>query len=186
MKAAATAPKTPGAKNIEALAYSPAGELWIGFRSPVVGGKALLLPVLNPGEMLDTVGTRAQLGTPQWMDLGGLGLRDMLWHPDGTSVLLLAGPVDGGEGFALFTWTGKVGDPPVRLNSQPLAGLHAEALMWVGASPSRLLVLSDDGSERIGAQECKLCPPEQQRFKARFVPLVTEGDAGGRPSDPPS
>ncbi len=52
--AAQKAPKEPGGSNIEGMTAQPDGRsVIIGFRNPVPQGKALVLPLLNPLEMLD-------------------------------------------------------------------------------------------------------------------------------------
>lgn len=168
VKAANTAPKQAGGLNIEALCFTPDGKLWIGFRSPVPAGRALLVPLLNPAEVLDQPGAVARLGEPVRLNLGGHGLRDMAMHPDGKSLLLLAGPVEGKGPFAIHRWSGRPADAPVLWPDAPLAGLHPEGLLVSGG---RLLVISDDGGERIGDRDCKDCPPEHRRFRGRWVAL---------------
>lgn len=74
-EAAAHAPKSPDALNIEALSGTPSGHLLIGFRNPIPEGKALLVPLLNPNEVI--AGQSPRFGDPILMDLGGLGLRGM-------------------------------------------------------------------------------------------------------------
>src|SRR5260221_3952592 len=58
--ASALAPKLPGALNIEALCATPDQHILIGFRNPIPPGQALIVPLLNPNDLLD--GQRAQFG----------------------------------------------------------------------------------------------------------------------------
>ncbi|HEY5481214.1 MAG TPA: DUF3616 domain-containing protein, partial [Verrucomicrobiae bacterium] len=51
-EAAHRAPKDPDALNIEGLSAMAEGQLLIGFRNPVPAGKALLIPLLNPNEVI--------------------------------------------------------------------------------------------------------------------------------------
>jgi hypothetical protein len=73
--AAELAPKAKGGLNIEALAATPNGELLIGFRNPIPKGRALIVPLLNPNDLLS--GGRARFGDAILLDLNGLGLRGM-------------------------------------------------------------------------------------------------------------
>lgn len=61
-EAAALAPKAAGGLNIEGLAATPEGYLLIGFRNPLPGGKTLIVPLLNPTEVV--TGNQAKLGAP--------------------------------------------------------------------------------------------------------------------------
>lgn len=106
------APKERGGFNIESLCA--AGErLLIGFRNPILEGKALLVPLENPRELV--LGkARAVLGEPIFLDLGGLGFRDMVKWLGG--FLIVAGDFrDRFEdpkalGPRLFWWDGKLED----------------------------------------------------------------------------
>src|SRR5262249_52957870 len=74
--AATRRPKDKGALNIESLA-ADGDKLWIGFRNPIgKDGKALMVPLLNPREVIEK-GGKARLGEPITLNLGGLGFRDM-------------------------------------------------------------------------------------------------------------
>ncbi len=172
--AAALAPEEGGV-NIEGLAAAPEGSLWIGFRSPVPAGRALLVPLLNPEAVVQ--GERAQLGEPALLDLGGLGVRDLLWA--GARCWILAGPANGGGAFRLFVWEG----PGRRVRAVPWAGalprrFRPEALLGpvperasAPENPARFLMLSDDGGRRIDDCDCQELPdPAQRRFRAVWIP----------------
>ena len=70
------APKVLGAVNIEGLTSFGEGQLLIGFRNPIPKNKALLVPFLNP---LDVVmhGAHAIFGEPITLDLNGRGVRSI-------------------------------------------------------------------------------------------------------------
>jgi hypothetical protein len=71
--AARRPPHSPGALNIEGLTDMPgSGHLLVGLRSPVPGGRALLIPIRNPDAMVER-GEPADLGPPIQLDLGGTG-----------------------------------------------------------------------------------------------------------------
>ncbi len=171
--AASRAPEE-GGLNLEGLAASPDGALWLGFRSPVLDRRAILVPLLNPGALLR--GERARLGEPVTLNLGGLGVRDLLWVRG--RCWILAGPANGGGGFRLYVWEG----PPHAAHSVPWPAplprrFRPEALL---APPTgngaQELVLSDDGGRRIGDCDCQDLPdPAQRRFRALDLPLPLPG-----------
>jgi hypothetical protein len=147
-EASARVPKESGGLNVEALAARREGGLWIGFRSPVHDGKALLAVLLNPEEVVQ--GGRARLGEPQQLGLAGLGIRDLARFRGG--YLLIAGGSQSSEPSRLYRWDG--GAAARALPSRQLAGLNGEALV-VSADHSRVLVLSDDGTRERAGIQCK-------------------------------
>jgi hypothetical protein len=159
--AAELAPKANGGLNIEALAATPNGELLIGFRNPIPKGCALIVPLLNPNDLLS--GGRARFGDAILLNLNGLGLRGMENVKDG--YYLIAGPANGNAASRLFFWKGDKSRP------QPVAGvnfsgLNPEGICLVNGSESELLLLSDDGSREINGKECKDLPKSQRQFRA--------------------
>lgn len=164
------APKERGGLNIESLCATADGELLIGFRNPVPDGKALLVPLLNGPEIIEGKGPR--FGKPLLLDLGGLGVRDMVRWGDG--FLLIGGPIGdpaaGAIDSRLFRWNGTSARP--ELLDLPFAGFNPEGLIEVGDSPgTRLLVLSDDGASNQGGTPCKELPPDHpaRRFRALWL-----------------
>jgi len=159
--AAKLAPKQSGGLNIEALAATSNGELLIGFRNPIPKGRALIVPLLNPNDLL--AGERARFGEPVLLDLGGLGLRGMESVNDG--FYLVAGPADGDAASRLFFWKGDKSKPqPV--TDINFTGLNPEGICLVNGSESELLLLSDDGSREVNGEECKDLPKSQRQFRA--------------------
>jgi hypothetical protein len=146
--AATRAPKDKGALNIESLAADD-GKLWIGFRNPIKDGKALMVPLLNPREVIEKDG-KARLGEPITLNLSGLGFRDMVrWHD---SFLIIAGDfIDRFDQEAkpaprpsrLFSW--KLGTEPHDIGVN-LGDLNPEAIVIMDqGDKSEILILSDDG-----------------------------------------
>jgi hypothetical protein len=134
-------PKAEGALNIEGLSAMPDGRLLLGFRNPVPGGEALLIPLLNPDAMVE--GARAKLGDPIQLDLGGLGIRDIALF--GGDYLIIAGSFHGGGKFRLYRWAGP-GYVPQRLNTESLAGYSPEAIVFYPQTGwDAVQILSDDG-----------------------------------------
>src|SRR5205823_3592182 len=68
--AATHAPKASGGLNIEGLSATSEGHLLIGFRNPIPKGKALLIPLVNPNDVI--AGKRPVFGSAIQLDLGGL------------------------------------------------------------------------------------------------------------------
>jgi hypothetical protein len=102
LAASRRAPKDPGGLNIEGLCATPDQQLLIAFRNPIPGGRALLVPLLNPDEVC--AGRPAIFGEALLPDLEGLGVRDIAcWEGQ---YVIVAGSADGGGKTKLFTWQG--------------------------------------------------------------------------------
>lgn len=142
LKAASAKAPELGGLNIESLAAGPDGELWLGFRAPVTNGKALLVPLVNPLEVLQL--GYPKFGEPVELDLEGLGVRDMTWT--GREWYLIAGRPGSGGNARLYRWTGGKAQAE-RVERPGFRKFNPEALAAVGTGESfRLLVLSDDGN----------------------------------------
>jgi hypothetical protein len=135
-----------GALNIESICATPDGELMIGFRNPVPGGKALIAVLSNPDGVL--AGNKPQLRAPLFIDLRGLGLRDMTrWL---NKYLLIAGDFrdahdTGWLPSQLFLWDGP-GSKPEPLQIELPKAFNPEALItFLSDDCERVLVCSDDG-----------------------------------------
>jgi len=166
--AARRAPKSRDALNIEALCATPEGHLLIGFRNPVPNNRALIVPLLNPADVV--AGKPPQLGEPRLLDLGGLGLRSLTRV--GNRYYLIAGAFDGRGASQLFEWSGGQ-EAPRRLPRAELAGLNPEAIEAIpGDGPARLLIVSDDGTLKIGGKDCKtVADPNLKYFRATTLDL---------------
>ena len=157
--AAQRAPEASGGFNIEGLAATPEGTLLIGLRNPLAHNKALVVPLLNPAELLD--GRKARFGTAVELDLGKRGIRSI--ERIGDAYLIVAGPPANRGDFALYRWSGHVDDNPVRLTHINFGTLHPEAMFAVPDS-DKVQILSDDGTD-----ECKALEKAQQSFRSVIV-----------------
>jgi hypothetical protein len=157
------APKKDGL-NIEGLcASADGGTLYIGLRNPrpkdKPGGrvKALVVPLLNPGRIIEK-GESPVFGEPMLWDFKGFGIRSMEYSQFHNACFVIAGGPDEDEGFALYRWSGKPKSTP-ELECELGLGkskFSPEALIPFEKS-GRLLILSDDGSLVVkvaGAWEC--------------------------------
>jgi hypothetical protein len=170
-RASLWAPKTQGALNIEGLAATPEGHLLIGFRNPIPRGKALIVRLLNPAEVIG--GKAPQLGEPVLLDLGGQGVRSLEFWRDHDRYIVVGGASDGMPGSRLYEWRG--GSEPPRLLMDSMQMLNPEAVTLAGGGRSEnLLLISDDGTLQIQGEDCKkLKDPNLRRFRAISVELDT-------------
>lgn len=146
--------KNDGGLNIEALEISPDQQhLLIGFRSPLLDGRAIIARLENPAAIFDA-GEHPRISAALTsLDLGGEGIRGMAYLPSLSGYLLISGPVAREQvQFKLWFWRGRPGDPARRVSVPGLQGFeHAE-----GVSPAviggrqRIIFVSDDGSRTEG------------------------------------
>jgi len=158
--ASTRAPKMPEALNIEGLSATGNGTLLIGFRNPIPGGRALLVPLLNPDETIH--GNSAKLGAPLLLDLGGLGVRDItFWQGEH---IIIGGPIAGGGPFRLFRWSGG-NTQPKAVENVHLDKLHPEAIViYPDKGLNEIQLLSDDSSDESNAG-----PGSKKTFRSTWV-----------------
>jgi hypothetical protein len=122
-------------------------KIYVGMRGPVVDNVALVAAIgMTPAFRIATTGIFLH-----FVDLGGLGVRDMTrW---GGGILILAGPVNGADSpFRLLKWTprrtGKIQKPEKVLDLLPGAD-HAEGICALTrAGADGLIVLYDTKSNK--------------------------------------
>jgi hypothetical protein len=158
--AARLSAEADGGLNIEGLAAAPDGSLLVGLRNPIPQGKAIVIPLLNPAELVDGKGP-ARFGAAIRLDLGGRGVRSI--ERIGSGYLIAAGPPADVGTFALFRWSGKAADAPVAAKAE-LGTLRPEALFaW---PDGQVTLLSDDGGVLVGKKACKDAAPAKRSFRA--------------------
>ena len=141
------ATKRAGGFNIEGLAFDrEQKELWFGFRSPLMDGKAIILALENPSKVFDGEEPRFKRIS---LDLDGAGIRGLAYFPRLSGYLLLARREDRKKmPFELWFWSGHQGDAA---RSVEVAGVdslrRAEAIapMEFGDTGA-ILILSDEGN----------------------------------------
>jgi hypothetical protein len=155
------AAEAEGGLNIEGLAATPDGGLLIGFRNPLRAGRALVVPLRNPAEVVE--GQRARFGPPIELDLERKGIRSI--ERVGAAYRIVAGPTADRGSFALYDWSGKADDPPVPVLGVALGTLRPEALFAV-PDTAQVQLLSDDGGVRVAGVECKQREMSRQAFRS--------------------
>ncbi|MEQ1544394.1 DUF3616 domain-containing protein [Methyloglobulus sp.] len=159
-KAKKTQAKALGGLSIEGLAATPKNGLLIGFRNPLnggkikegrlVSGKALLVELLNPFEVIH--GLKAKFADPVELDLDGFGIREITQR-ENHKYLIVAGPYHENiatedhkkEEGKLYKWSSKSG----KLNGLKrfdLAGFNIEAALFYPGNDDLVQLLSDDGT----------------------------------------
>jgi hypothetical protein len=157
-------PKEKGGLNIEGLAATPEGQLLIGFRSPVPNGKALIIPLVNPQEVIQ--GKHARFGEAIELDLGGHGIRDMALK--GEKVMIIAGSAQGGGSSQLYDW--KIGKKEAKLvKGGRMKGVNPEAVVFY-PNEAGYQVFCDSGRDHTGGVECKdVTSPSARAFQSFWV-----------------
>jgi hypothetical protein len=154
-------PPNDGGVSIEGLsATENAGELLIGFRSPLARkGRALVMSLRNADEVVDR-GAPAKFGPPICLDLGRLGIRSMDYWPERHTYLLIAGPPGGEPGeYCVMRWSGPLSSRPEVLDLFQFGDLTPD-----GAAPEALMIhrrsetlyeLFDEGNRSERGVKCK-------------------------------
>jgi len=160
-------PKEPGGLNIEGLCATPDGHLLIGFRNPLINGKALLVPLLNPAEVI-AGGKSARFGDPVLLDLEGRGVREIALCND--RFLIIGGAVDGKDKSRFYEWLGGA-DRPAHFGRVHFEHMNPEGIAFYPDSGwKRFLVLSDDGGRLVDGKRCKdLKDPARKNFRSVWV-----------------
>lgn len=170
------APKAEGALNIEGLCTTPNKQLLIGFRNPIREGKALVVPLENPEELLQKEDISARFGNPIDLDLGGLGIRSIEYWETLELYIIAAGAYHSGDEFRFYQWSGTPESKPevIEILNLP-AGFNPEAIVIYPNLDNKLQVLSDDGSvQREGETPCKELSPESDKKFFRSVWVKVE------------
>lgn len=161
-KAAGLTPEAPGAFNIEGLAATADGRLLIGLRNPAPAGRALVVPLLNPDDLVEGKG-EARFGEAVELHLGGLAIRSM--ELVGLAYMIVAGPTADKGGFALYQWSGKAKEAPIALLHEDFAQARPEALFAIPGT-RKVQILSDDGGPKTKKQ-----PVAKQSFRSVTITL---------------
>ncbi|QRO00221.1 DUF3616 domain-containing protein [Archangium violaceum] len=163
------APKVNGT-NLEGLAALPTGGLVLGFRNPKSGSSALMVTLTNPDEVIG--GARARFGQAILVNLGGYGIRGMVWSEAHQAVLILSGPHDESNGpFALWKWSGDVSSAPVKALDLTAPSDSAPEVLLPYPGTKDVRILFDMGSHLISGTVCKDASSSSQYFTDVVVHL---------------
>ncbi len=158
-EAKAIKPKDTGGLSIEGLAAAPDGSLLIAFRNPLrggqikdgflIGGKALIVKLLNPTEVIK--GAAARFDAPVELDLGGYGIRSLEYNAAKENFFIVAGPYHANEQTPrevnrIYTWSGKPKDTPKLEKNFNLTEFNIEAAFFFPSSENNAWLFSDDGN----------------------------------------
>ena len=156
--------------NIEGLASTPQGGLLIGFRAPLLESDALLVPLLNPAEVV-AAKAHPHFGPPKRVDLGGTGIRGMARRGD--SYLLAAETEDNLP--KIFHWDGLAKRPKRIMVSLPQS-LNPEAVLLF-PDTKEIHLLSDDGNAKTNGKDCnENKKPDRKRFRRLVLGSLDNGD----------
>ena len=159
-------------------------KVYVGMRGPVVDNIALVAAIgMTRDFVIDETGIFLH-----FVDLGGLGVRDMTRWGDG--ILILAGPVNGADSpFRLLQWTprrtGKIQNPEKVQDLQPGAD-HPEGICALNrAGADGLIVLYDTKSDKRISRNALPCGLAQtaglsgwtgrRRARSKFSETVRTG-----------
>ena len=108
-------------------------------------GKARLIPLLNPNEVIEGKPPRFDFAIQ--LDLDGLGIRDMAYF-DG-AYFIIAGPWHSGGKFEFYRWVGGSAAPQ-KFTVKHLGDYHPEAIIiYPQKGFHEIQILSDDGNRPI-------------------------------------
>ncbi len=142
--------KGGGGLNVEALEIAPdLSRLLVGFRSPLVNGRAIIASLVNPATVFKKGASPRISPVLDTFDLGGSGLRGMSYVPSLAGYVLISGPVAREQvQFQIWFWSGRHGEEARRISVPGLAGFeHAEGVSSaVIDGRQQLIIVSDDGS----------------------------------------
>lgn len=141
--------------NIEGMALDPSGkQLLIGFRGPLVDGKAMIAIIENADTVFEKGVSPRIRRNPVLLDLKGQGIRGMARVSRLNGFLILSGPREKthAESFGLWFWNGQTGVSPERVTVSGLQSLeHAEGITpFNSGNREGILIVSDDGDRSSG------------------------------------
>lgn len=164
------APEAEGGLNIEGLAPTRDGQLFIGFRNPIPQGKALIVRLHNASDLIRGRAEKATLSVAGLLDLEGRGIRAIEFLPEADKYLLIAGSFNDQRNFRVYIWSGG-DDRPLGVDILGLNELNPEELVAVAkrGNTYEVELFSDDGDAMVGEKKCKKVEEEKRSFRGRTV-----------------
>jgi len=132
--------------NIEGLVFDKkTGSLLIGFRSPLIEGKAIIIALKNPQDLF-LKHAQPQFDNPIYLNLEGLGIRDLTYDDSKGGYWLIAGSTNERLGqFQLWFWD-KKNDKLKHIKNHPAIG-YGEGITVINKKSKKaaLLIVEDNG-----------------------------------------
>ena len=165
-RAATLAPEERGGLSLEGLAPTPEGHVLLGFRNPIPQGRALLVALRNPAELVDDGAASAVLSIAGRLDLGGRGIRAIELVPDSRTYLIIAGAFDDSQDFRMYKWSGALRDEAIEIDLE-LGDCKPEELIVtkISGRSHEVELLSDDGDRDVQGEKCKKAEQNMRSFR---------------------
>lgn len=157
-----------------------AGELLIGFRSPLLPGapgkeQAFAVLLLNADAVLEHQAA-PKFSPPIGLTLDGRGIRDIEFARERSAYLIVAGPAGAGGPFALYEWQGPgAAVAPRQLMAIPADPDTAPEAVVPEAGGTAVWILFDEGERKTASgKRCKSkdVAPADKSFRALRVALA--------------
>jgi len=134
------------AMDIEGLVFDKTSKhLLIAFRAPLINGKAMVIALTNPKELF-LKHTQPKFLDPIYLNLEGLGIRDLTYDADKGGYWIIAGSVNERLGqFQLWFWD-KANDKLKHIKNHPAIG-YGEGITVINKNSKKaaLLIVEDNG-----------------------------------------
>lgn len=172
--ASKTAAEAPNGLNIEGLAATGDGGLFIGFRNPLTRkNEALVLELKNPAATIERSASPV-FGDLIRLDLGGRGVRSI--ERIGNEYFIVAGPfgrnTSDSPGFAIYKWNGSRDTQPMHWKDIEPLDFHAEGIFET-SDKGQLYLLSDDGDDnpvcKAGKESKKFTNDPRKTFRGMSI-----------------
>lgn len=149
--------KTDSGFAAEGMVFAPdSTTLYLGLRAPLVPTanrtKAVIVPIQNFETWFNNGSPAGNptYGSPIELDLGGRGIRDITRLSNGTYIIL-AGSSGSNVKGAIYKWTGKATDAPIKVVAPTGDTLNMEGVMQINTggqlSLSSLQIVTDKGDD---------------------------------------
>lgn len=132
--------------NIEGLSFEDVTKtLLVGFRSPVVDGKAILVPIKNPQEIF-LKGEKPEFAKPISINLHGLGIRDITFDAQKDGFWIIAGSSNNRDAaFQLWYLDRKTLEVSLVKNHPDIGYGEGITLINQNSNVPSLLIVQDNG-----------------------------------------
>jgi len=137
---------TSSGMDIEGLCFEDTnGTLLVGFKAPLIDGKAMLIGIENPKEMFVN-GEKPRFSKPIMLDLHAMGIRDITYdeHKDGYWIIA-GGSNDRNNNFQLWFWDKKNAKVTTIKNHPELGFAEGITLINKDTNKQSLFIIQDDG-----------------------------------------